>query len=96
MNDGDYYIKMVTQKTGQLVTIPSNPVIVEIFNKYAHNAYKLPKTISDQKCNEYIKEVCKLAGFTETGRLSTKPNVKLYEAISSHTCRRSFATNYFL
>ncbi len=94
--DGGYFIDITTQKTKERVIIPCNPVVLEIFEKYSHNANKLPKTISDQKFNEYIKNACELAGMVETGRLSTKPHVKLYQAISSHTCRRSFATNYYL
>ncbi|MBC7384299.1 MAG: site-specific integrase [Bacteroidia bacterium] len=94
--DGDQYIKIITQKTKDLVYIPCNPVVLDIFNKYSSNSNKLPKTISNQKFNEYIKDVCKLAGMDETGRLSTSPKVQLYEAISSHTCRRSFASNYYL
>lgn len=103
--DGDSFIKMITQKTKELVIIPCNPIVLDIFNKYQHNANRLPKSISNQKFNEYIKEVCKTAGedennpiksMLEVGRLSTKPKLKLWEALSSHTARRSMATNYYL
>ncbi len=94
--DGELFIKMITQKTQEPVIIPTNPVIMEIFEKYSHNLNKLPKTLSNQKFNDYIKEACKLAGMTEKGRLSTKPEMMLYEAIASHTARRSFATNIYL
>jgi len=40
--------------------------------------------------------VCQLIGLTEKGRLSTNPSLELWECISSHTARRSFATNYYL
>ncbi len=103
--DGDYYIDMITQKTGERVIIPCNPVVLEIFEKYSYNQNRLPKSISNQKFNSYIKEVCKLAGedkdnpiksMIEKGRLNSKPDVRLWEAISSHTCRRSMITNYYL
>ena len=94
--EGEYFIRTITQKTKELVIIPTNPVILEIFNKYQQNSNKLPKTLSNQKFNDYIKEVCKLAGLTGKGRLTSKPDVMLWEAISSHTARRSFATNYYL
>ena len=103
--EGDYFIKMITQKTKELVIIPCNPIVLDIFNKYKHNANRLPKSISNQKFNEYIKEVCKIAGedgnnpiksMIEVGRLSTKPKLKLYECLSSHTARRSMASNYYL
>jgi integrase len=94
--DGEYFIKVVTRKTGELVIIPANPLILEMFNKYSNNANKLPAAPSNQKFNEYIKEACKAAGLDETGRLMTAPEKPLWECISSHTARRSFATNLFL
>lgn len=103
--DGDRFIKMITKKTRELVIIPCNPVVLDIFHKYGHNANKLPRTISNQKFNDYIKEVCRLAGtaednpvkeMIEKGRLSTKPGLELWQSVSSHTARRSFATNYYL
>ena len=94
--DGDYFIKMITQKTKELVIIPCNPVVMEIFEKYANRPNKLPKTISNQKFNDYIKDVCKLAEFKEKGRVSSRPRDILADLVSSHTARRSFATNYYL
>jgi integrase len=44
----------------------------------------------------YIKDALKEAGFEELGRLSTNLLLPLYDCVSSHTARRSFATNYFL
>ena len=32
----------------------------------------------------------------EKGRLSSKPENELWKSVSSHTARRSFATNYYL
>ncbi len=94
--DDEYFIKVITQKTKELVIIPCNPVIIQIFEKYQHNSNMLPRTISNQKFNEYIKEVCKLAELNEVGRLSSKPKNKLWQLVSSHTARRSFATNFYL
>ncbi len=95
-DEGDHFIKIVTQKTKELVIIPCNAIVLEIFQKYHHTANKLPKTLSNQKFNDYIKDVCKDAGLNEKGRLSTKPELELWQTISSHTARRSFATNYYL
>ena len=94
--EGDYFIKMITQKTKELVIIPCNPLVLEIFKKYDSRPNKMPKTISNQKFNEYIKDVCKLAELNEKGRVSAKPNEILANLVSSHTARRSFATNYYL
>ena len=94
--DSDNFIKLKTQKTGEQVIIPCNHIVLELFKKYESNANRLPKSLSNQKFNEYIKEVALKAGLTERGRLGTDPNKLLYECISSHTSRRSFATNLYL
>src|ERR1035437_1138490 len=94
--DGEYFIKLITKKTKELVIIPCNPVVLDIFKKYEHSRNSLPYTISNQKFNDYIKDVCKAAGLTEKGRLSNDIGLELWECISSHTARRSFATNYHL
>jgi integrase len=94
--DKDLFIKVITNKTKDLVIIPCNSIVLEILKKYHQNNNSLPKSVSKQKFNEYIKEVCEKAGFNEKGRLSTEPNKSLFECISSHTARRSFATNYYL
>ena len=94
--EGDYFIKLKTQKTKEQVIIPCNPVVIEIFDKYQDNANKLPRSLSNQKFNDYIKDACEAAELTEQGRLITDPNLKLWECVSSHTARRSFATNYYL
>jgi len=95
-NDGQLYIKMVTQKTKELVIIPANPIVLEIFEKYHENDNRLPRSLSNQKFNDYIKDACEAAELNETGRLSSNPKLELYKCISSHTARRSFATNLYL
>lgn len=105
--EGEYFIKLITMKTGELVIIPCNAIVLEIFEKYKDNPNKLPRTISNQKFNEYIKEAMKAVTFmdkdgkekslfTETGRLATDPTLQLWETVSSHTARRSFCTNLYL
>lgn len=88
------------KKTNTSVTIPLHPVVNEILQKYN---YQMPEVITNQRFNEYIKEVCKAAriesleSFTRTvgGKLITESLPK-YELVSSHTCRRSFCTNMYL
>lgn len=90
-----------TEKTDSSVEIPIHPQIKQILEKREH---KLPRIISDQKFNEYVKELCLIAGFDQKilGKLKNpKTNRKekgyfqKYKLISSHTCRRSFATNLY-
>lgn len=94
--DNSLFIKMKTKKTGERVIIPCNPVVIKIFEKYSDNPNRLPNSLSNQKFNEYIKEACKLAKMTDTGRLTEDATKPLYELVSSHTARRSFATNLYL
>lgn len=65
--------------------------------------YNLPKIISNQKFNKYIKEVCKTAKIDDEilvnetkGILRTSKTEKKSDLVSAHTARRSFATNAFL
>lgn len=95
----DGFITSRQQKTNTKVTIPLHPVVLEILEKYEFN---LPEPISNQRFNEYIKEVAKLAGInsievvtvTKGGTLETNRFEK-WELISSHTGRRSFCTNMY-
>lgn len=92
-------IKIRMQKTGDSVTIPVHEKVAAILEKYDGN---IPQAISNQKMNAYLKELGALAGFTDTieiskmiGGMRVKSVLKKYEMISTHTCRRSFATNLF-
>lgn len=88
------------QKTGKKVSIPLHSIVLEILKKYGG---KLPQSISNQKFNNYLKEACRLAGIDNAeqksitkGGLRIKQTYKKYELVSSHTARRSFATNLYL
>ena len=92
----EYYLQVITAKTKERVVVPCNPIVLQIFEKYKSNANRLPRALSNQKFNDYIKEACQKAGLTEKGRLLTQPDLELWECISSHTARRSFASNLYL
>ncbi|WP_343705568.1 phage integrase SAM-like domain-containing protein [Flavobacterium sp.] len=96
--NGKKIIELKQQKTGKLVAIPLLPKAQEIIE------CGMPYKISLVRFNEYIKDVCKIAELnTPTkGRIKIKqgkPNVDdiypKHEVISSHVCRRSFATNFY-
>lgn len=91
-------VELKQQKTGKLVAIPLLPEAVEIIES------GMPYKISLVHFNEYIKDVCEAAELNQPtkGRKKVeqgKPTVKdvyaKYEVISSHICRRSFATNFY-
>jgi hypothetical protein len=42
--DGDDFIEIKAKKTGELVIIPCNPIVLEIFTRYDHNSNKLPRS----------------------------------------------------
>jgi integrase len=95
-NEDGKFIRIRTKKTNEQVIIPCNPIVLKLFEKYKKNQNKLPTAPSNQKFNEYIKDVCKIAKLVETGRLISDPNKELWQCVSSHTARRSFATNLYL
>ena len=96
--EGDL-IRLKTYKGVVKATIPILKETRSILSKYN---YELPRKISNQKLNEYVKEVGELAGLNNVERKSilraTGEEVKFlpkYQLISSHTARRSFCTNMY-
>lgn len=92
------YIRQTQQKTGQRVVIPVHPIVRKIINEYGGT---LP-TISQQKFNSIIKDVCRNAEIEE--RIAVTENTikgkvttyyEKWELVSSHTARRTAATNMF-
>ncbi len=90
-------LKMVTQKTKEPVLIHLNETCLSILEKYkGRTTNSLPRSISNQKFNDFIKIAAKEVGLTTKGRIFSDLNVSLDKLISSHTARRSFATNMYL
>jgi integrase len=96
--NGIKIIELKQQKTGKLVAIPLLPEAVEIIES------GFPYKLSLERFNEYIKDICQEAGLNTPikGRkkeTSKNPNVNStfpkYKLITSHVCRRSFATNFY-
>ena len=93
------FVTFKQYKTNNKVTIPLHSEVIEILEKYDFN---LPSEISNQKFNEYIKKVCRLAKLnskesttrTIGGVLKTETFEK-WELVTSHTGRRSFCTNMY-
>ena len=92
----DSHIKVRDVKDNRKqLNIPLNDYSSYLLKKYD---YRLPE-ISNQKFNEYIKEVIKIVGYTENIKKTSKLGNEIietvtpfYERISSHTARRSFIT----
>lgn len=92
-------VEVHTKKTGKTVKIPTSTKVIEIYKKYDG---QIPNVIDKSHYNTHIRKFCKMAGIEQT--INMKENVggkvlivekKKYELISSHTARRSFATNLY-
>lgn len=95
-----YEFKVITVKTGEKVVIPVKSVVKTIWDKYDGN---LPRAISNQKMNDYLKELGKVAEIDKittikktSGKEVRETKCPKYELITTHTARRSFATNAYL
>lgn len=103
-NIGSEFISIRTRKTDQPVMIPIHPMVRQIIMKYTvDHLIQLPNTISNQKMNDYLKEIARLAGLHEPvvitltrGLIKDRQTYSKFELISSHCARRSFATNLYL
>lgn len=93
--DGNSFLNLPAAGTEGPVVLPCHPLLIEILQKYRASPGHLPKALSNQKFNDYIKEVCRLAGLLEKGRLSTAPDRELWENISSRTAPLSMAAYYY-
>jgi integrase len=98
--DKEDFLKIKTQKTGETVIIPLHWTVQEILNKYNGD---IPKVISNQKMNKYIKEVVKDSEITSNVRVAKTRAGKVVETslpkhklVTVHTARRSFASNMYL
>jgi len=94
-------------KGGKTVQIPIHPVVKEILNK---RGGLFPPTFSNTPgsntamFNKYIKNVCRQVGintivpgtlFNHVTKRSEEGNYEKWQLVTSHICRRSFATNFY-
>jgi len=97
---GNQYIEVIPEKANAIPPSTNlRPIVTKILDKYDG---VLPM-ISEQKFNEYLKELCKLVGIkdpvTTKYIIAGKVKIEVFEKhtqVSSHTARRSFATNMYL
>lgn len=98
-NVGERMIVVRQKKTDNTVVIPVHPEFRRIWEKYGG---KLPRVSTPQNFNNLIKCVCKECGLNEPilksitkgGKRITTSHEK-WELVSSHTARRTFATNLY-
>lgn len=99
-NFADGKIVIRTKKTKTPVQIPMHPFVKEIIKKYDG---VLPKARCIQYFNHAIKDICQKVGFLENLPYERRIGLEFisvmrpkYTFVSSHTARRSAATNMFL
>ena len=108
VENGKQLLEFKQKKTGKLMTIPLHPKVQAIIEK---RKGEFPRAISDQRYNDYIKEVCKLAGLMKKATGKKQVNIdpegdeskiraipgtfEKWELVTSHIGRRSFATNFY-
>ena len=102
-NITDGQIKVKTIKTGETVVIPIHWTLKAILQKYAHTAKGLPRPFSNQKMNDYLKDVGEAVKINDKilhthtkGGLKVQAITLKHKLMTTHTARRSFATNLFL
>jgi site-specific recombinase XerD len=94
------YLEIIQFKTKRKVVIPIDATVKTILQKYNN---VLPEAVSNQKFNDYIKEVAQLCTSLQgmeflsyvKGGKNIEENVERWKMISSHTARRSMATNAY-
>ena len=96
--DGDF-LTLTQEKTKDPVVIPLHPTVKAIIEKYNGT---LPPVLSNAKTNLHIKEVAKEADLKTLeeksitrGGLGITKNVERWELVTTHSARRSFATNLY-
>ena len=88
-------IEKRAEKTDYKSYIPISKKLEKLLNKWE---WRLPK-VSNQKFNQNIKKVCKIAGFTDEitkttyiGNKKIESIEPFYKRVGSHTARRTFIT----
>ena len=93
-------IQITTKKTNERVSIPMHKIVKSILKKYD---YSLPNSFTNQVMNRYIKEITSLCEINSLVEITSskagkivKESIEKSELITTHTARRSFATNLYL
>lgn len=86
------------KKTDSVNRVPLLPQALMILERYKEDTYPLPVP-SNQKMNEYLKELCRLVKLEEPTTVTLKQGgkrveqtVPKHELVSTHTGRRTFIT----
>lgn len=100
-NISEGVFKIKTQKTGARVIVPMHYIAKKVIES---NFGNLPPKISKTDFNIHIKTICQICGIDNQiyGKLFDRKRkrkvfgyYKKFQLISSHVCRKSFASNFY-
>lgn len=98
--NGANFIKIRQSKTGSVVIIPLKEVVRNLIEKYNG---RIPRVPSNQYMNRELKKIAVIAELNESVKFHRTEGGKVVEhiepkhsLITTHTARRSFATNMYL
>ena len=99
-NIADGILSLRTEKTKDILTIPLNDFAIEIIDRHtSDDKIHLPHVITNQKMNEYLKELGEVAEFDDlveqhrySGSKKVTTKTEKYNLITTHTARRTFVT----
>lgn len=108
-NEGNKFpiLELTQIKTGNDVSIPLHDEVLKILEIYNGNFPPTFGKATDSNFvlfNRYIKKVCEVAGinnivkgkvFNDELKRNEIKETEKYKLVSSHICRRSFATNFY-
>ncbi|MBD0402929.1 tyrosine-type recombinase/integrase [Flammeovirga sp. EKP202] len=99
-NDSGFYLAIQQEKTKEAIEIPLTDDCLKIVRALIDGGVH---PISNQKLNKYVKELAEILEINEPfevheykGNLVTTKKVPKFELITTHTGRRTFATNLMI
>lgn len=105
--DGQYYLKVQSQKTGTYTKIKLPGYVVDIFKNYSNKSNRLLPYFNVGRLNKYLKEIAEYLGWTnevvktrqKRGKAmiiykdaKNKSHFRFYDLVSSHLMRRTAIT----
>lgn len=93
-------IPLTTETLGIVQQLIAGELNSLYYDARSKKQIKKKSILSNQKMNSYVKELCKVSGINEPftvdkyiGRIKTTESLEKWQLVSTHTGRRTFATN---
>lgn len=92
-NVNNSQITYLSEKTNTLIRTPNSKIVTNLLNE------GVKKNVSKNTYNKTIREICEKVGINDEVKVAHAGEEKIgakYLFVSSHTARRSFATNLYM